>query len=93
MGPTGFLTDLLDLLSGVQGERVLGQADLQVGVAELGLTRLVKEDLLVIIAGHGVDDHAVVTRRHHDHPNRQKENSGEEESHDHDSESMAPLLH
>lgn len=70
---TRFLSDLLDLLSGVQGERVPGQADLQVGVAELSLTGFIKEDLVAIITGHGVQDHAVVTRRHHDHTNRSEE--------------------
>lgn len=65
-----FLTYLLNLLSGVQRERVLGQTDLLIGVAEFGLSRLVKEDLPGIIAGHRVDDHAVVTRRYHDHTDR-----------------------
>jgi len=69
MGP-----DLLDLLPRVEGERVPGQADIQVGVAELGLTRLVEQDLLVVIAGHRVDDDAVMPRRNHDHPDRMEQN-------------------
>lgn len=64
---------LLDLLSWVQGERVLREADLQVGVAKFSLTRLVKTDLLVITTSNRVDDHAVVTRRNHDHPDRREQ--------------------
>lgn len=77
-GPPGSVqqnhTDLPHLLSGVQGERVLGQADLLVGVPQLGLTRLVEQDLVVVVAGDGVGDHAVVSRRDHDHPDRREQN-------------------
>lgn len=69
-------TDLLHFLSRVQRERVLRQADLQVSVAKLGLTRLVEADLAVIIPGHGVEHYAVMPWRHHDHTNWSKEHSG-----------------
>lgn len=65
---------LLDLLSRVEWERVPGQPDLQVGMAQLGLTRLVKEDLIVVVTGNGIGHHAVVARRDHDHPDRREQN-------------------
>lgn len=74
----------MHLLPGVQGERVLGQADLQVGVTQLGLSRLVKQDLGVVIAGHGVGDHTIVTRRHHDHAHRSEKHSGGKKGEDFD---------
>lgn len=68
-------TNLLDLLSWVEGERVLGQADLQVGMAQFGLTGLVEEDLAVIVPGYRVGDHTVVTWRHHGHTYWRKQHS------------------
>lgn len=68
-------TDLLDLLPRIQREGVLGQPDLQVGVPKLGLSRLVEQDLPVLVLGHRVEDDAVVTRRHHDHVSRREEHS------------------
>lgn len=71
-------TNLLDLLAGVEGERILGQTDLKVSVAKFGLAGLVKEDLAVVVAGHRVADHAVVTWWHHHHTQWRKEHSERE---------------
>lgn len=46
-------------------------------MTELGLSRLVEEDLPVRVPGNRIEDDAVVTRGHHDHVTRTEEDSDE----------------
>lgn len=65
---------LLNLFTRVEGERVLGQADLQVGVSELSLTWCIKLNLAFIITGSRVEHNTVVPGWHHDHADGGKQN-------------------
>lgn len=67
------LWHLLNLFPWIERERVLGKADLQIGMAKFGLSRLVKEHLTIVVAGNRVDDHAVVPWRDHCHAHRRKQ--------------------
>lgn len=65
---------LLNLFTRVEGEGVLGEADLQVSMSELSLTWCIKLNLAFIITGNGVEHNTIVPGRHHDHADRGKQN-------------------
>lgn len=61
---------LLDLLARVQGEGLLGQADIKVGVPQTGLPRSIKHHDPRRVPDHRVEHHAVVPGGHHHHAPR-----------------------
>lgn len=65
---------LLDLFSRVEWERILGQTDLQVCMAEFCLACGVKLNIALFITNHRVQNYAVMARRHHCHASRGEEN-------------------
>lgn len=67
--------NLLDFFSWVQGERILGQADLQVSMAKFSLSRSIKLNTAFIIAGYWIQNHTVMAGRDHSHPSWREEDS------------------
>lgn len=58
---------LLELLAGIEGKGLLGEADVKISMPQLGLPRPIEQHGPRWAPGHGIEHHAVVPGGDHHH--------------------------